>query len=53
VRTLQALLFALAAASLSGCYTEYSARPTHCQARWVPGHYDTWGRWRGGHWRCG
>ena len=52
MRTMQlALLVALAAAA-SGCYTEYAVRPTQCNARWVPGHYDTFGRWHGSHWRC-
>jgi hypothetical protein len=52
MRTLRAIVLAVAAVGASGCYTEYVVRPTHCRAVWVPGHYGPWGRWHPGHWRC-
>jgi hypothetical protein len=51
VRSL-ALALWLAAALMSGCYTEYAVQPRHCVAEYKPGHYDALGRWHSSAWRC-
>jgi hypothetical protein len=37
------------ALGLSGCAV-YTPGPRGCF--WVPAHYDRWGYYHGGHWRC-
>jgi hypothetical protein len=51
-RALLVLGAVMAATALPGCYTQYTVRPAHCAAVWVPAHRGYWGRWIPGHWRC-
>jgi hypothetical protein len=44
------VIFALLAASLTGCVVAPVGPAPHPGAYWVPGHYGASGYWHPGHW---